>query len=253
MMFPVVSNASFHFKNLGVSYFPAFSTDNMHSWFNTKFEVDWHINDWMELETSAVFLKVSTSYNKELFFKEIWLFTSFVANAKFKLPYNFYAGAGFGIHYTNFCHYNLDETYIKWKPGLNLSLEYRIPWKNKNRIIYLSKIEVMYFFVPIDLRNTSFDDYYYSHILALSIHFHFFRGIKWRDIKSRFKGSKDEGWNNMKAKRFEDINVWQLSRELVVEIYKITLNYNFLTFQPFNFLTNYYNRRKKWRIIPHWK
>ncbi|MCD6579725.1 four helix bundle protein [bacterium] len=31
----------------------------------------------------------------------------------------------------------------------------------------------------------------------------------------------------MKAERFEDLNVWQLSRELVVEIYKIASNENF--------------------------
>jgi hypothetical protein len=175
LLIPVISQASFHFKSFGISVFPAFSTDNMHRWFNTKFEFDWKINDWMELETSAVFLKVSTSYNKELFFKEIWLFTSFVANAKFKLPYNFYAGAGFGIHYTNFCHYNLDETYIKWKPGVNLSLEYRIPWK-KPWYVYLSKVELMYFFIPLNFKDTSFDDYYYSHILALSVQF----GFLWR-------------------------------------------------------------------------
>ena len=175
LLFPVVSNASFHFKNLGVSVFPAFSTDNMHSWFNTKFEVDWHINDWMELETSAVFLKVNTNYDKDLFFKELWLFTSFIANAKFKLPYNFQIGAGLGINYTNFCHYNLDETYIKWKPSYNLSLEWYLPEKTKWGFPF-RKLELMYFFIPLNLKETSFKKYYYSHILALSVQF----GFLWR-------------------------------------------------------------------------
>ena len=31
----------------------------------------------------------------------------------------------------------------------------------------------------------------------------------------------------MKAEKFEDLNVWQLSRKLVVEIYKISSNENF--------------------------
>ena len=31
----------------------------------------------------------------------------------------------------------------------------------------------------------------------------------------------------MKVERFEDLNVWQLSRELVVEIYEVTSNDNF--------------------------
>ena len=178
MMFPVVSNASFHFKNIGVSYFPTFSTDGMQRWFNTKFEADWHINDLMELETSIVFLKVNTAYDRELLFKEVWLFTSVITNLKFQLPYNFKAAAGLGLHYTNFCHYNLDETYAKWNPGINVSLEYHIPWNNPWPIFCLSKIEFMYFFIPLNLTDTSFNGHYYSNILALSIHFNIFGGKK---------------------------------------------------------------------------
>ena len=176
VFYVAINPASFNFKSAGISIYPAFSTDGMHRWFNTKFEVDWEINDWMELESSIVFLKVNTSYDKELLFKEVWLFTSVITNLKFQLPYNFKAGAGFGLHYTNFSHYNLDETYAKWNPGINVSVEYYIPWKNPWPILCLSKIEFMYFFIPLNLTETSFNDHYYSNILTLSIHFNIFGG-----------------------------------------------------------------------------
>ncbi len=176
MMFPVVSNASFHFKNLGVSVFPAFSTDGMQRWFNTKFEADWEISDLMELETSAVFLRVNTRSELDIFFKELGLW-GILTNVKFKLPWNFYAGAGLGMYYTNFCHYDLDETYMKWKLCYNVSLEW-FPPDNTKWGFLATKFELMYFFVPLNLTNTSFDDYYYSHILALSAHFNIFRGKK---------------------------------------------------------------------------
>ena len=156
--------------------FPAFSTDNMHRWFNTKFEFDWKINDWMELETSAVFLRVNTLHDPDIFYKELGLW-GIMTNAKFKLPYNFYAGAGFGIHYTNFCHYSLDETYMKWKPGINLSLEWYLPEKTKWGFL-IRKLELMYFFIPLNLKDYSFGKYYYAHIFALSANFNVFNIIR---------------------------------------------------------------------------
>ncbi len=175
MVFPLVSNASFHFKSLGVSVFPAFSTDGMQRWFNTKFEADWSINDWVELETSAIFLRVNTSHNEEAFFREIGLW-GVLANLKYKLPAHFYFGAGIGINFTNFCHYELDETYMKFKPSIHISLEYKIPWDPK--ILAIDKIGLMYFYTPINLRDTSFDGYYHSHILMISISFEILRGQK---------------------------------------------------------------------------
>ncbi len=173
MMFPVVSNASFHFKNLGVSVFPAFSTDGLRRWFNTKFEADWHINDLMELETIAIFLRINNSHTDENFFKEIGLW-GVQANLKFKLPANLYAGAGVEINFTNFCHYDLDETYMKFQPSVYFSLEYKIPWDPK--ILATDKIGLMYYYTPIDLRDTSFGEHYHSHILMISISFEVFRG-----------------------------------------------------------------------------
>ena len=174
LLIPVISQASFHFKRFGISVFPAFSTDNMHRWFNTKFEFDWKINDWMELETSAVFLRVNTLHDPDIFYKELGLW-GIMTNAKFKLPWNFYAGAGLGMHYTNLCHPYVYETYLKWKPNFNLSLEWQIPWKNPGGF-QISKFEFMYFFIPINLKEYVYGKYYFANVFAVSIHFNIFGG-----------------------------------------------------------------------------
>ncbi len=175
VMLPVRSVEAFHFKNIGVSYFPAFSTDGMQRWFNTKFEADWHINDLMELETSAIFLRINNSHTDENFFKEIGLW-AVLANLKFILPAHFFAGVGLGINSTNFCHYDLDERYMKFKPSILISLEYKIPWDPK--ILAIDKIGLMYFYTPLNLKDTSYNGYYHSHILMISISFEILRGQK---------------------------------------------------------------------------
>ena len=176
---PIKTNADFEFKSFGISLCPAFSTDGMHKWFNTKFEVDWNINDRFDLETSLIFLKVNTLYDKERLFKEVWLFSGLLTSLKYDLSQNFSFGSGFGVHLTNFNHYNLDETYIKLRLGFNLSLEYKIRLGKYFRGIpilrKLNKIEVMYFFIPINLLDTTFNSYYNSHIFALSINFKMFK------------------------------------------------------------------------------
>lgn len=84
-------------------------------------------------------------------------------NLRFPLAQDINYGAGLGLFLANYVHPLIDTTYLSFTPGLYVKIEY-LPY-----ILDFLRIEMLYIFIPLDLRDYSYNKYAFMHIFTASI------------------------------------------------------------------------------------
>ena len=138
---------------------------------NLKISLTWKLFNKYKLETTYLYLWEKIQCFKSDYYSEFSAY-GLMFNLKFPIKKNIWYGGGPGIFLANYVHPLIDATYFHFTPGLYLKIEF-LPTD-------FVKFEFMYLFIPLDLRDYSYNKYAFMHIFTISIEVYWYWGF-WRN------------------------------------------------------------------------